>query len=243
MRAPAVQFSGVSVLATVQARKSAKGAQSSPEKVIDAITRGIEAGRYVPGQRLVEADLTRELGVSRGPVREAFKRLSGEGVLVLTRHRGAFIRAMNREEVRDVLTVLESLTGLAARLAARRIDESGNREAVQEAFERLQAYEETGETLGFLAERRRFYNLLIQIGDNHELARLMPQLQISLLRLQFLSFITLKQHQNQIEELRTIVDAILAGDGNGAERATRLHLRRRRVSLTTLPDEAYAAAE
>ena len=67
---------------------------------MQAITAGIESGRFVPGQRLTEAELTRQLGVSRGPVREAFKRLAGEGVLDLTRHRGAVVRAQTREEVR-----------------------------------------------------------------------------------------------------------------------------------------------
>ena len=47
----------------------------------------------VPGQRLIEVDLTRELQISRGPVREAFKQLAGQGVLVLNRHRGGYIRA------------------------------------------------------------------------------------------------------------------------------------------------------
>ncbi len=217
--------------------------QSSPARVMTAITRGIENGRYVPGQRLIEADLTRELGVSRGPVREAFKRLAGEGVLTITRHRGAFIRAQTRAEVRDTLIVLESLTGLAAKLAARRIDEPGCREQVEQARERISQYENTGETAAFLAERRAFYDLLIAIGDNRELSRIMPQMQISLLRLQFQGYITRKQHENQYEELCAIADAVLAGDAKRAERATRLHLRRRRVSLIALPDEAYAAAE
>lgn len=224
------------------ASKRTTSEPSSPERVIEAITRGIESGRYVPGQRLVEADLTRELGVSRGPVREAFKRLSGEGVLTLTRHRGAFIRAQTREEVRDTLIVLEALTGLAAKLAARRIDEGDNRRTVEQARERLKAYEHTGETLAFLAERRRFYDLLIEVGGNHELRRVMPQMQISLLRLQFLSYITDRQHRYQIDELSTMAEAVLAGDAKRAERATRAHLRRRRVSLTSLPDEAYVAA-
>lgn len=216
--------------------------QGASARVQETIKRRVESGRYVPGQRLVEADLTRELGVSRGPVREAFKRLSGEGVLTLNRNRGAVIRAQSREEVRETLVVLESLTGLAAKLAARHIDEPGCRAQVAAALRRLQQYEHSGETLDFLRERRRFYDLLIEIGGNRELARLMPHMQISLLRLQFQAFITTTQHANQYQELCAIAEAVLAGDPKRAERATRLHLRRRRVSLTALPDEAYACA-
>src|SRR5882762_6860423 len=49
---------------------------SSPDKVVDAIYRGILMGRFVPGQKLIEADLALSFGVSRGPIREALKRLS-----------------------------------------------------------------------------------------------------------------------------------------------------------------------
>lgn len=215
---------------------------SSPRLVMDAIMRGIDAGRFVPGQRLIEADLTRELQVSRGPVREAFKRLAGEGVLTLTRHRGAYIRALDREGVRDTLVVLEVITSLAAKLAARHINEGGNRERFEAACDRLKAYENQGETLAFLAERRQFYDTLVQIAGNPELQRLMPHMQISLLRLQFQSYITPDQHAYQFQELDAIAKAVLAGDAKRAERATKTHLRRRRVSLTNLPDEAFAAA-
>lgn len=216
---------------------------SSPRLVMDAIMRGIDAGRFVPGQRLIEADLTRELKVSRGPVREAFKRLAGEGVLTLNRHRGAYIRALDREGVRDTLIVIEVITSLAAKLAARHINEGDNRERFEAAYERLKSYRNQGETLAFLAERRHFYDTLVQIAGNPELQRVMPQMQISLLRLQFQSYITRKQHEYQFQELEAIADAVLAGDAKRAERATKTHLRRRRVSLTNLPDEAFAAAQ
>lgn len=218
------------------------GSVSSPRRVMDAILSGIRKGRYVPGQRLIEADLTRELSVSRGPVREAFKRLAGEGVLVLNKHRGAFVRAQSRDEVRDMMCVLEVLAGLAAKLAARHINDNDNRQRLQEVFESAMHEGEEGETLAFLDERRRFYDTLYEIGGNRELQHMVPRMQISLLRLQFQAFVSRKQHESQLKELHAIFDAVLEGDSKKAERTARAHLRRRRLSLTTLPDEAYAAA-
>ena len=93
---------------------------SSPRRVMEVIVSGIENGRFVPGQRLTEADLTHELKVSRGPVREAFTRLAGEGVLVLSKHRGAFVRAQTREEALDMMVVLEVLVGLHGRRGTKR---------------------------------------------------------------------------------------------------------------------------
>ena len=86
--------------------------------MIEAITDGVKDGRYAPGQRLVEADLTAELGVSRGPLREALGRLAAEGVLELEPYRGAVVRRLTREDVEDLFSVREVLEGEAARLAA-----------------------------------------------------------------------------------------------------------------------------
>jgi DNA-binding GntR family transcriptional regulator len=219
-----------------------KSKHSSPRRVMDAIVNGIQKGRYVPGQRLIEADLTRELKVSRGPVREAFKRLAGEGLLVLNKNRGACVRAHTREEVKDTLVVLEVLAGLAAKLAARQIGEGNNRKRFIAVFNEAVKQGEKGETQAFLESRRHLYDLLYEIGGNKELRGMVPRMQINLMRLQFQAFVSRKQHESQLKELHAIAESVLEGDPNKAERTAKSHLRRRRLSLTTLPDEAYAAA-
>ena len=119
-----------------EAEAAERAKMTSPDRVVDSILRAIRAGAYVPGQRLIEADLTRDYQVSRGPVREALKRLAAEGVLTLTRHRGAYVRALSRSEVNDSLMMLEVLVGLMAKLAAKRISENDNANRMREAFER-----------------------------------------------------------------------------------------------------------
>ena len=214
---------------------------SSPRRVMEVIVSGIENGRFVPGQRLTEADLTHELKVSRGPVREAFTRLAGEGVLVLSKHRGAFVRAQTREEALDMMVVLEVLVGLAAKLAATHIDEQGQ-QTLQAVFAAAIRAGKNGETLLFLEQRRCFYDTLYDIGGNIQLAEMVPRLKIALLRLQFKSFVSPEQHELQLLELSAITEAVLQRDPKKAERVARLHLRRRRAEILSLPDEAYAAA-
>ncbi len=212
---------------------------TSPDRVVDAVIRGIRAGSYVPGQRLIEADLTRDHGVSRGPVREALKRLAAEGVLTLTRHRGAYVRALTRTEVHDTLVVLETLVGLMAGVAAKRIDDGGNAALMREAHKRLLAFKTDGGAAAFLDERRRFYDTIIEIGGNHVLARVMPLMQIHLLRMQFQSYITPRDREKQFKEYQAITDAILSGDPKRALKVSGLHVRRTRMSLMRLPDEAF----
>jgi DNA-binding GntR family transcriptional regulator len=235
--------SPVSRRATANRNKTDKGdaAKTSPDRVVDAIIRSIRSGNFVPGQRLIEADLTRDYRVSRGPVREALKRLAAEGVLTLTRHRGAYVRAMSRGEVRDSLIVLEALVGLMASLAARRIGAEENAARMREAHERLLAFRDDGGTAAFLDERRRFYDTIIQIGGNLELKRMLPLMQIHLLRMQFQAYITPRDREKQFKEYETITETILRGDAMRAQKVAGLHIRRTRLSLMRLPDEAFPA--
>jgi DNA-binding GntR family transcriptional regulator len=229
----------------VSRKKEAEAAErakmTSPDRVVDSIVRSIRSGIYVPGQRLIEADLTRDYQVSRGPVREALKRLAAEGVLTLTRHRGAYVRALSRIEVRDSLVVLEALVGLMASLAARHIAESDNKRQMTEAFQRLLAFRNDGGTAAFLDERRSFYDTILQIGGNHELKRMLPLMQIHLLRMQFQAYITPRDREKQFKEYQTITETILAGDSLRAQKVALLHVRRTRLSLMRLPDEAFPA--
>lgn len=109
----------------------------SPGVVYRGIVDGLYRGRYVPGQRLVEADLTRDFEVGRGSVREALSRLAAEGLVTMNLHRSAIIRSLSRQEVRDLVALLEVLNGFAARLAAERVEQGTNRKLIVEAYGQL----------------------------------------------------------------------------------------------------------
>jgi DNA-binding GntR family transcriptional regulator len=212
---------------------------TAPDRVVDAIIRSIRAGGYVPGQRLIEADLTRNYRVSRGPVREALKRLAAEGVLTRTQNRGTYVRALSRVEVCDSLIVLETLVGLMANLAAKQIKENSNASRMRDAYKRLLGFKDDGGTAAFLDERRSFYDTIVEIGGNHELKRILPLMQIHLLRMQFQSYITPRDREQQFKEYQAIADSILSGNAARAEKTAALHIRRTRLSLMKLPDEAF----
>ena len=213
---------------------------SSPDRVVDAIVQGIRSGRYVPGQKLIEADLTQGLRVSRGPVREAFKRLSAEGIVTLTRHRGAYVRALTRTEADEALVVLEVLTRLMARLAAETISAGDHAEQIREAFQWLGAYKSGQASANeYIEQRRQFYDTLVEIGGNEQLKRIMPTMQIHLLRLQVQPYLTATARAEQLGSYAEITSAVLAGKPVEAERAMQRHIRRSRKRYQTLPEEAF----
>jgi DNA-binding GntR family transcriptional regulator len=226
------------------ARPKRSASASSPDRVVDAILYGIRSGRYVPGQKLIEADLTHDLGVSRGPVREALKRLSAEGVITLTRHRGAYIRALTRAEADATLVVLEVLCGLMARLAAEAVKtRSNDAERLREATGWLGAYRHGESVPDEIAKRRHFYDTLAVIGGNRQLNRIMPIMQIHVLRLQIQPFLDAAARRAQMQGYAETTRAVLAGEAARAERAMRKHIRRARARYVNLPDEAFLIAD
>ena len=214
---------------------------SSPDHVAQALLGGIKTGRYVPGQRLIEADLTADLAVSRGSVREALNRLAAEGVVRLIPHRGAYIRKLTRREVKDILVIQEALTALAARLAAENIDVGDNRASFQVAYDRLMEFRDRRDAHAVLDERARFYEMLTSIGGNRELTRFVPIPQTNLLRTQLAQRLASRDRARQFKEYAGIARHILAGNGNGAESAMQRHIRNTRLSMERLEDDAFAA--
>ncbi|MCM2311123.1 MAG: GntR family transcriptional regulator [Steroidobacteraceae bacterium] len=215
--------------------------RSSPELVVDAIKRGVLMGRFVPGQRLIEADLTREIGVSRGPVREALKLLAAEGIVALSPHRGAYIRALSHAEVDDLIDVLEVLVGFSVRRAAERIGENDNRAMLIEAFKRLEKHGPHGDRALLAVDRTAFYDRLFRIAGNREMTRINPVIPTQILRLQIHPYLTAEERELQFADYGALVEAVLSGDGRAAQRVFERHINRSRVHARNLPPDALPA--
>lgn len=208
---------------------------SSPDMIFREIVQGLYKGSYVPGQRLVEADLTKTWNVSRGTVREALNRLSAEGIVTLSRHRGAAIRVLDRAEMRDILEVLELMIGMAARLAARRIGEADNRARFETVFEALQRFRDQPAAFELIRARNRFYRTMAGIGGNRELQDILGRMHVHLVRVQLQAL-----HDNLVtdrfEDYSRVGEAVLAGDARRAELAARRHVRTYATVLNRLAD-------
>lgn len=198
---------------------------STVATVADEIRKAVKSGRFSPGHRLVEAELTRELGVSRGPVREAIARLEAEGLVETVPRKGASVRRMTRQDVADLFAVREFLEGGAARLAAQRIGEDGHRRRLKEELSRNRPWLRTKETNGYSEANERFHELIVELADNRSLAALIGQVQTQAYRVLFLGFLSIDNVRESARQHVEIADAILAGDPAAAEEAMRRHIR------------------
>lgn len=97
----------------------ASATETHADRVFAALELDIVSGRLPMNEKLGEEVLASRFGVSRGPLREAFRRLEGRGLVVRTAHAGVRVVSVSRKALLELYEMRELLEGLAARLAAR----------------------------------------------------------------------------------------------------------------------------
>jgi DNA-binding GntR family transcriptional regulator len=205
-------------------------AETIVEHVVRSIRDSVRQGRLVQGERLVVADVAQMFGVSVGPVREAIRRLTGEGLLEFTPHRGAAVRAYTERDVRETFQVREAIEGLAARLAAENIHRADYAKRLRECRKRLHEAAE-GSSSALTEARQLFHDLLYEFAGNTVLKESALRLTFPLNRLLFNELTGKDRARVSLLEHYGIIDAILAGDAGRAERAMRLHLHNGAIAV------------
>lgn len=99
---------------------------SLPEQIANALVDGIIRGEFKPGERLPEAELALRFGVSRGPVREAFRIVEKEALVEMRPRYGAFVAKLSAKDIADIF----ELRGILLSLAARRVAENHDARAL-----------------------------------------------------------------------------------------------------------------
>ena len=206
------------------------------------IRQGVVDGRFVPGQRLIARDLTEEIGISRGAVREAFRRLAAEGMVDLIPNRGASVRRLSRRQVEDLFQIRECVEGLAAGLAAAQIGSGDNRRIFTEVWDKVRP---TGQVLPwnvFIDNNRLYHRTIVDIGGNVQLSSLIVNLQLPVVMIQVGRAMRPEHAELSHRDHVAIAEAVLAGDATVAEAAMRRHVRGSHDWIQTLPDNAFKPA-
>ncbi len=192
--------------------------------VVDELREDILAGRLPPGSRLVESDLTARFAVSRGPVREALRRLSADGLIEHWPHRGAVVRRLTEREIRELFLIRIEMEALAARLAAV-AEAPDRRERFAAAIEPIHV-EAARNPCEYLKENAAFHDAVMALADNLQLRELAARLQLPLIMAQVGDVLTPAVLAASVREHRAIAGAILARDPEAAAARMRAHLER-----------------
>ena len=194
-----------------------------------------------PGARIIEEELCLQLGVSRSPVREAFRMLEADGLVVRTARRGVRVGPMNRVDLDEVYACRVPLEGLAASEAARTADDAA-RAGLCGFIDEMDAALAAADVRRFFNRNVAFLRAVHDASGNRTLIRVVAGLEKQSLRYRYLAH----RHTHEMLELslegfREVCDAIVARKPLLARRrAERLFRRAHGVIARTLA-EAYPA--
>jgi DNA-binding GntR family transcriptional regulator len=170
-------------------RLFAKTGLSDPldQQIYGYLSEKISAGSLSGGDRLVEAELQKVFKVSRTPIREALRILTSRGLLEMVPGKGASVRRVSSEDIKEIYPVLANLEGLAASLAADQISQEPLAE-MQSCLEQMESLNQAGEKRSYIEYHYRFHELYIQSCHNRHLIQIIMDLrrQIHLYRLSHL---------------------------------------------------------
>lgn len=198
------------------------------------IRDAIISGEFAPNQRLIEADLSDHYGASRAAVRAALFELTSEGLVDRLPNRGSRVRAIPLEEAIEILEVRRSLEALCAAKAAEHITDA-EREEFRQLRDGILAAAESGELLQYSTLNQRLDQRIRELSRHPTAVAILERLRAQGVRHQFrLAFHPGRATVSAPEHAR-IIDAIVAGDPDAADAATREHIDSVIAALRTLP--------
>jgi DNA-binding GntR family transcriptional regulator len=206
------------------------------------LRNAILTGRFPPGERLVEAELCRLLGVSRPSVREALRQLEAERLVVITPFKGPAVARIDWDEAQQIYEVRALLEGHAAYLFAARASkqEIAAMAGALTRFEDAVRRDSAAERLAYTDE---FYNVMLSGCGNKVVMDLLTGLHARISFLRGRSMSQQGRSKQSAQELRRILTAIRTGDVDKARTACIEHVRRAAAASKASLDDLTAASK
>jgi DNA-binding GntR family transcriptional regulator len=212
------------------------------QRVYDHLRAAILSGRLEPGAELAEVPLSEELGVSRGPIREAIGRLASEGLVTVRPRRGAVVSPLSKEEFLELYQVREALERMAVKLAVRRLQPE-DFAALQGLIDDMATHAERGHVDEFFEANAAFHARLVDASGNAKLGELYRQLLDQIGRYRTRSLRLRGNLQRSIAEHAAILRAAKRGDAERAAHLMSEHIRVPQRGLADFTDDQLAAVE
>lgn len=194
------------------------------QRVYDHLYGEIMADRLPPGTELSEVALSRELAVSRGPIREAMGRLASDGLVTVRPRRGAEVRAVTTRELIDAYQVREVLEVLAVKLAMLRITDS-DLDRLDELVDKMAEHARGSAVADFFAANVAFHDLIGKLSGNEKLVQVHQRLIAETARFQARTVALRGNLEGSVNEHRAILAAIRKCDMDEAAALAAAHVR------------------
>lgn len=211
------------------------------ESILPRLRESIVEGELTPGTRLSEAEISRRLGVSRTPIREALSALRAEGLVDIRPHVGTFVRPLRPDQVRGLYQVRMALEELAAREAAGTMTEP-SRVALKDGMEKMRRAVESGEHREYATQMDVFHHQILVGSGNESLVRAYESLAGTARQIRRITL----RHRGRIETSLThhlgIGEAVVAGNGDLAAQRMHGHLEDAVSVVQVVIEETFRSA-
>lgn len=191
-----------------------------PEQIAQTLSNRVIQGQYRPGQRLIEAELSKQFRVSHGPIRDALRMLQASGLVTIHAYRGAHVTQLSVREVRELYQVRAALVSIRARWIA---EDPDHREVLREVeapinrLARLASHARDAEA--FVGESFLVNNVLTDSLPNRWLRSTIRAITLQTSRYSRLALLASPERRQESAHLwRMLLDAMYARDGDLAER-------------------------
>jgi len=194
-------------------------------------------GEYQPGQQLKEEEIATRLDISRPPVREAFKMLEAEGLVIRKPRRGVFVTEMTEKDVWEAYTLKAALYEMAMELAMNSIDKSQIQklEAVVRRMEACVAAEPV-DLLQYQEHHQSFHNLIMFISGHDRLKKISASIHNQVSRFSYKSLQNTEHLNSSVRYHRRIIKAVIVRDKISACRLMKEHVLEALDVLHTMPE-------
>ena len=205
-------------------------------RVFDALKRAIVQLQLQPGNLLSEAEVAKQLGVSRQPVREAFIKLAEVGLVEVRPQRGTFVMLISRREVETARFIREAIEVAVVRKAAGEASQQAINE-INALVEEQRAASRASDVAGFLRLDESFHQALARSAGCDDAWRVLENLKVQMDRVRFLSMPFATPVETLVGQHQAIADAVATHSPEEAEKAMREHLSEILKSLPKIAAE------
>ena len=192
-------------------------------RVFHKIREDILSGKYKENEELKEVAIGEELGVSRTPVREAFRQLELEGLIQIIPNKGAYVTGITVKDVEDIYMIRSKLEGLCARWATEHISEE-QLEELEENIYLSEFHASKGHSEQIAELDNRFHEILYEACNSKMLEHQLRDFHEYVLRVRKKTLSKDKRSTASTHEHRMIMEAIKAKNADEAERLANIHI-------------------
>ncbi len=192
-------------------------------RVFSRLREDILSGKYKEGDELKEVAIGEDLGVSRTPVREAFRQLELEGLIQIIPNKGAYVTGITQKDVKDIYMIRSLLEGLCARWACEHITEV-QMEAMEENIYLSKFHAQKGHLDQLADLDNSFHEILYEACNSKILEHQLRDFHEYVLRVRKKTLSNINRGPKSNEEHEQIMEAIKAKDADKAEKLANMHM-------------------